>query len=218
MGKGDLNNGFYVDYGKMIPGAGWLSVGPGYRQVVRQGHHAARRFRRHLVERLPHAPRRASCCRSSRSSRLALGTHVRWVDFGDVDYFGVGPDTVESAKTQFGIAGHARRRARQAAADALVRHRHRGRRAVAVARRRRARPDRAVGGQPTFMPAADSDGVDTRNFREHPTKGVLLRGAASHYDDRDTGAFTHQRYEGGDGRLHADGRRTRRAGACTAGS
>src|SRR5574341_540506 len=32
FGKGDLNNGFYVDFGKMIPGAGWLSGGPGYRK------------------------------------------------------------------------------------------------------------------------------------------------------------------------------------------
>ena len=38
--------------------------------------------------------------------------------------------------------------------------------------------------------------IDTRNFREHPTKGLLLRGAASHYEDRSTGAFTHRRYEG----------------------
>lgn len=37
--------------------------------------------------------------------------------------------------------------------------------------------------------------IDTRNFREHPTSGVLLRGAAAHFDDRDTGAFTHKRYE-----------------------
>ena len=32
MGKGELNNGFYVDFGKMVPGAGWLAVGPGYRK------------------------------------------------------------------------------------------------------------------------------------------------------------------------------------------
>jgi outer membrane protein assembly factor BamA len=38
--------------------------------------------------------------------------------------------------------------------------------------------------------------VDTRNFREHPTSGVMLRGVAAHYEDRDTGAFTHRRYEG----------------------
>src|SRR5262245_65123403 len=31
LGKGDLTNGIYVDYGNMIPGAGWASAGPGYR-------------------------------------------------------------------------------------------------------------------------------------------------------------------------------------------
>ena len=50
--------------------------------------------------------------------------------------------------------------------------------------------------QPTFVPSELSMTIDTRNFREHPTSGLLLRGAAAHYDDRDTGAFTHQRYEG----------------------
>src|SRR5262245_64837282 len=32
LGKGDLTNGIYVDHGNMIPGAGWASVGPGYKQ------------------------------------------------------------------------------------------------------------------------------------------------------------------------------------------
>src|SRR4051812_12666889 len=31
LGKGDLTNGIYLDYGNMIPGAGWGSAGPGYR-------------------------------------------------------------------------------------------------------------------------------------------------------------------------------------------
>jgi outer membrane protein assembly factor BamA len=47
-----------------------------------------------------------------------------------------------------------------------------------------------------FMPAQLSLTVDTRNFREHPTSGVLLRASGAHYEDRDTGAFTHRRYEG----------------------
>jgi len=45
------------------------------------------------------------------------------------------------------------------------------------------------------MPAQVGIGVDTRNFREHPTKGVLLRATAAHYEDRDTGAYTHRRYD-----------------------
>src|SRR5215207_202089 len=36
LGKGDLTNGIYVDRGNMIPGAGWLSVGPGYKQWYRK--------------------------------------------------------------------------------------------------------------------------------------------------------------------------------------
>ena len=47
-----------------------------------------------------------------------------------------------------------------------------------------------------FMPSQLQLTVDTRNFREHPTSGLLLRASGAHYDDRDTGAFTHRRYEG----------------------
>src|SRR5688500_6020195 len=31
FGNGDLTNGFYADFWSMIPGAGWISGGPGYR-------------------------------------------------------------------------------------------------------------------------------------------------------------------------------------------
>ena len=32
FGNGEITNGFYADLWNMIPGAGWLSVGPGYRR------------------------------------------------------------------------------------------------------------------------------------------------------------------------------------------
>ena len=31
ISNGDITNGFYVDSWNMIPGAGWISAGPGYR-------------------------------------------------------------------------------------------------------------------------------------------------------------------------------------------
>ena len=33
--QGDLNNGFYVVHGKMIPGAGWIATGARLPPVVR---------------------------------------------------------------------------------------------------------------------------------------------------------------------------------------
>ena len=35
LGKGDLNNGFYVVHGKMIPGAGWIALRSRLPPVVR---------------------------------------------------------------------------------------------------------------------------------------------------------------------------------------
>ena len=62
LGKGDLTNGIYVDYGNMIPGAGWLSVGPGYKHWYAQGQRLRRRLRRDFGERLQDGagPRRAA--------------------------------------------------------------------------------------------------------------------------------------------------------------
>jgi outer membrane protein assembly factor BamA len=48
----------------------------------------------------------------------------------------------------------------------------------------------------TFVPSEVSLTIDARDFPGHPTRGLLVRAAGTHFDDRDGGAFTHQRYEG----------------------
>ncbi len=194
MGKGDLNNGFYVDFGKMVPGAGWLSVGPGYRHWYGKDALLVDGSAGYSWNGYRTAQARAVAPNIAKG-RLSLGTQVRWVDFGRVDYFGVGPDTVESARAQFGIeaahvAGHAKLRlTRWFDIDTEI--------GVLQPSLEEGQLTRAlgVGEQPTFMPAQLAIGIDTRNFREHPTKGVLLRAAGTHFEDTDTGAFTHRRYE-----------------------
>jgi outer membrane protein assembly factor BamA len=194
LGKGDLTNGLYWDFGKMVPGAGWLAIGPGYRQwfgkdtmlldgsVAYSWNHYKTAQARVLLPKFA-------------KSRLALGAQARWVDFGEIDYFGVGPDTVEAARTTFGIqathvAAHATLRpARWFDIDAEI-----GLLSPSL-------KDQGPGpvppsDHPLFMPAQVSMKIDTRNFPEHPTTGVLIRGAAARYEDRDTGTFTHERYEG----------------------
>ena len=195
LGKGDLNNGFYVDQGKMIPGAGWLSVGPGYRQWFGRDTLLLDGSASYSVTGYKTAQARAVLPKFAKS-RLALGVQARWLDYDDIDYFGVGPDTRAASLTSFGIAAthvaaHATLRpARWFDIDAQV--------GVLSPSLKDGSLGRAgpAADQPTFIPTELSLTIDTRNFREHPTKGLLLRGAASHYDDRDTGAFTHRRYEG----------------------
>ena len=195
LGKGDLNNGFYVDFGKMIPGAGWLAAGPGYRKWMGRDTMLLDASAAYSVNSYKSAQARMVLPKFAKS-RLALGTQFRWVDFGAIDYFGVGPDTSKDALTQFGIT------ATHAVAHATLRPTRwfdiDGEIGLLSPDLKESALDRIVpvSGQPTFIPTQLQLTVDTRNFREHPTSGLLLRASGAHYDDRDTGAFTHRRYEG----------------------
>ena len=195
LGKGDLNNGWYVEQGKMIPGAGWLSIGPGYRQWFARDAMLIDASAGFSVNGYKSMQARMVLPKFAKS-RLALGTQVRWVDFKEIDYFGVGPDTAEAALTQFGITathvvGHATLRpTRWFDIDAEI--------GILSPTLKDSPLGRTVPtlDQPTFIPSQLQLTVDTRNFREHPTSGLLLRASGAHYNDRDTGAFTHRRYEG----------------------
>ena len=196
LGKGDLNNGFYWDFGKMIPGAGWISLGPGYRQwfgkdaLLLDGSASFSWKGYKAAQARVEMPKLAK-------SRVALGAQVRWVDFTDIDYFGVGPDTPETALTQFGVrathvVGHATLKpARWFDIDAEI-----GVLAPTLNRETPLVRTLPQVSEPTFVPSQVTMRIDTRNFPEHPTSGLLLRASAAHYDDRDSGAFSHQRHEG----------------------
>jgi hypothetical protein len=194
LGKGDLNNGWYIEQGKMIPGAGWLSVGPGYRQWFGGDTMLIDASAAYSWNGYKSAQARLALPTFAKS-RLALGTQVRWVDFGAIDFFGVGPDTPESALTQYGVkathvVGHATLRpARWFDIDAEIGVLSADLRDTVLGR------PLSPAEQATFVPSRLQLTVDTRNYREHPTSGMLLRASAAHFDDRDTGAFTHRRYE-----------------------
>ena len=195
LGKGNLNNGMYWDFGNMVPGAGWLAIGPGYRQwfgrdtMLLDGSVAISWKGYKTAQARMELPKFAK-------SRLALGTQVRWVEFREIDFFGVGPDTSENALTTFGI------QATHVVAHATLRPTRWFDIDGEIGLLSPSLKDGSLGvagpaaDQPTFVPTQVSMTIDTRNFREHPTSGVLLRGAAARFDDRDTGAFTHKRYEG----------------------
>ena len=190
FGKGDLNSGFFWQYGKLIPGAGWASGGAGYRRWYGKDTMVAETSAAISTNNFRTAQARVLLPTFARS-RLALGAQVRWIDFDDVDFFGVGPGTSESALTTYDIGAthvvaHATLRpARWFDIDAEI-----GLFDPSITD-----VDEISIDQPSFMPAQVSMTIDTRNYREHPTSGVLLRGAAAHYEDRDGGAFTHKRYE-----------------------
>jgi outer membrane protein assembly factor BamA len=99
-GSGSAKDGLYPELGGMIPGAGWLSAGPGYR------HHlfgdaavvdvsAAMSWRRYaMMQSRIEWP-------ALFSNRLSIGAGAKYQDFTRIKYFGVGPDTDKGAQTDY---------------------------------------------------------------------------------------------------------------------
>ena len=209
LSRGELSNGFYWDFREMIPSAGWISGGPGYRHWYKgdklfiDGSSAISWHRYKVAQGRIELPALAH-------SRLAVGTQVRWQDFSQIDYFGMGPASLERDRTQYRLqsknaAGYATLRPARwmdvtaeigwlkptvmAPSGAFLRNLPSTTDVFAGS------PVHARLDTPTFAPKELSVTIDTRDFPSHPTRGILLRGAAARYDDRDSGAFTFKRYD-----------------------
>ena len=93
-------DGFYPEFGNMITGAGWISIGPGYRQHVLKNRalidtSAAVSWSGYMMAQarieVPHLA----------GTRLALGSQVMWQDFAQVNYFGLGIDSSLANQTNY---------------------------------------------------------------------------------------------------------------------
>lgn len=98
--NGEITNGFYPNLWNMIPGAGWIAVGPGYRHWYSKDRvfldaSAAISWRGYKT-----AQARFELPRLVRS-RLALGSQVRWQDFTQVAFFGEGSDAPASNVSEY---------------------------------------------------------------------------------------------------------------------
>lgn len=195
LGKGDLTNGIYVDYGNMFPGSGWLSIGPGYKHWYGKDNLFIDASASISVHSYRMAQARIEAPKFLKS-RLGLGAQARWQDFGRVDYFDVGPATSVDNRSNYGIEST------QLTAFATL------------------RPFRwiDIGGQigwmnpvtnyhegpflprlassTTFVPMEVSATIDTRDFPGHPTSGIVLRGVGARYEDRTSGAQSFDKVEG----------------------
>jgi hypothetical protein len=96
------SDGFYPELGHMVPGAGLIKGGPGYRHHFADG--------RVLVNATAAASlRRYSMARTSIvwpaafNSRVELAGGLSYEDSTQVNYFGVGPRTTEGAETDYRI-------------------------------------------------------------------------------------------------------------------
>lgn len=195
LSKRDLTNGIYLDYGNMVPGAGWGAIGSGYSHWYRNDSLVIDASASISTTGYKFAQARVAAPKFLKS-RLALTGQARWQNFGRVDYFKVGSDTTLDERSVYAI------RSTQLAGYATLRP------------VRWMDIDASIGWlQPksnyvdgpfltwldsstTFVPVEVSATIDTRDFPGHPTSGVVLRGLGAHYDDRTTGAQTFDRVEG----------------------
>jgi len=207
---GQPKSGFYPELSNMITGSGWVSLGPGYRQYFADDHafidtSAALSWRLYKMGQVrAELPRLAG-------DHLAIGTQAMWQDNTQVNYFGVGPDVVEDARSQYrmqthDVVGYARATAREwltltgklgwlghpklmDPGGTFVRD---------FPTTREAFPDDPAANlsvQPAFLHSEASAAADTRDHRGHPTSGFLYRGALINYWDRTYDAFTFHTWE-----------------------
>lgn len=208
-GGGD-KNGLFAEFSNMITGAGWLSIGPGYRRwfggdrVVAEAS-AAMSWRSYKMAR-----GRVELTNLVRS-RVAVGSEVKWQDYTQNSYFGQGPDSLETDRSEYrlkslnaigytnirpvkwltigGRAGWLNSPSLQDPGGRFRRD-YPSTASVFPGEAAIARVD-----QPDYLHGELSVTADTRDHRSHPMRGGLYRGSWTRFSDRDAGNFSFQRIE-----------------------
>jgi hypothetical protein len=207
---GDVKSGFYPELSNMPTGAGWISIGPGYRQrflgdaaIVDAS--AAVSWRAYKMAQarfeLPHLFQ----------SRLAVGSQVRWQDLTQVTYFGEGQNSRGADRSEYrlqsaNVVGYATLHPVKGfsigySAGWLARPSiltpagsfKRGNPATQTVFSDD--PVFRLAEQPNYAYAEAALAYDTRDHRSHPTRGGVYRLAWTGYSDRDTETFSFQRSE-----------------------
>jgi hypothetical protein len=211
LGDGsDVRDGWYPEFTSMIPGAGWISAGPGYRRWIGNDDlvidaSAAVSWRGFL-----NAQARIEAPRLARS-RVAAGAQVLWQDLRQLPYYGTGADSKWSSESLYrmrtlDVVSYATLRPRQWLAITGTVGRLGGPTLLppggvflpAAPDTRIVFPESeafAREEQPDYLHAGLSVTADTRDHRSHPTRGSVVRAAWAAYDERDAGPFRFQRYE-----------------------
>lgn len=207
---GEVKNGFYPEFGEMITGAGWISAGPGYRQWLFGDRmfvdgSAAVSWRMYKM-----AQARVELPTLARS-RITAGAQVRWQDLTQISYFGDGPDSLETNRSEYrmesanvvgyvigkptqwlsinGKLGWITRPSIQAPAGTFERG-YPDTRTVFPND-----PVYQVAEQPNFLHGEVAMVADTRDHRGYPSEGGVYQASWSHYADREIDRFSFHRYE-----------------------
>ena len=97
---GEPKSGFYPELSNMVTGSGWISLGPGYRRYFANDNvffDASGAVSWHLFKMAQarvEAPKLAG-------GHLALGVQGMWQDETQVNYFGIGSESLESQRSEY---------------------------------------------------------------------------------------------------------------------
>jgi len=206
---GDRKDGPYVEFGNMVTGAGWISAGPGYhrsllddRAFVDLSAAVSWKFYKVMQVRfeLPHIAH----------DRLTLGAQAMYQDLLQVNYFGLGRESLESNRSGYrfhntDILGYAAFRPApwlsvSARAGEIVQPV-----LSTMTGRHVAYPDTTdlfsestapgIRTQPSFLHGDVSVVADRRDHPGHPTTGGMYRATVAASSDRDAGTNSFRRYE-----------------------
>ena len=209
-GANEVKNGIYPELSNMIAGSGWISGGPGFRQWLWEDRALVDASAAVSWRGFKMAQARFELRRLARS-RIVAGTQLRWQDATQLTYYGTGPESREEDRSEYrlrsaNLVGYmALRPARWLSLNGefgwLAQPSLDGpagafRRDVPDAREIFA--DDAVyrrNEQPSYFHGGVSLVADTRDHAGYPSAGSLMRAGWTHYADRDTDAFTFDRYE-----------------------
>jgi hypothetical protein len=209
-GTDEMKSGFYPEFSNMINGSGWLSAGPGYRQyfsdnrILIDGSAAVSWHLDKMAQGRVELPALAN-------NHLVLGTQAMWQDATQVNYFGVGPDSLEANRSQYrmqttdvvayatvtpadwlsigGEFGFLKQPKFMAPGGTFLGDFPETREAFPA--------DAGVSmtSQPNFWHSEESVTADTLDHHGYPANGGLYRAAFSSYAAGDGGTFSFNQYE-----------------------
>lgn len=202
--------GFYPEFGHMITGAGWISLGPGYRAYLFDGRAMAEtsaavswRGYKSAQGTLEFADLAAR--------RLDLGVKAFWQDFTQNRFYGVGQDTLESNASDFrvhavDVVGYATWRAtRRISVLGSVGMLNRPGISSSTGPFDRDEPDTtqmfpdapaaSLAEQPRYVHAGAMVLSDTRDAPSHASKGRIYRASVTAHQDVSGGAYSFTRYD-----------------------
>jgi outer membrane protein assembly factor BamA len=185
-GRSAPHDGFYAEFGGMIPGSG-VSAGVGYRHNLTGtgatvDAAAAISWRRYTTMHTQIAwPQLLD-------HRLTLGASLQYQDFTQINFFGVGNDSLKNERTDF------RLRTAETLGFATIRASSR----VSVTGRAGLLTHVGVDPlqEPNLLHADAAVDMDTRDVPGYPARGGRYRVSASMFHDRDLSRYSFRRFEG----------------------